>query len=277
MTMDAYSRIQLAVSVLEEHLHGRKPKVAFVLGSALGPFGETIQDAVSVPFDEIPHMRSPTAEGHAGKFIAGTVRGLPVLVMSGRLHWYEGLELEDVTFPVRVIAGLGVESLILTNAAGGIDPTIAAGDLMVIEDHLNLTGANPLIGPNDERLGVRFPDLTNAWDRELRELFFVAAAKLGLPLRGGVYAGVSGPNYETPAEVRMFRALGAHAVGMSTVHEAIVARHSGLRLAGISCITNAAAGDASSPLSHTEVMNNALRSADSFQALLEGFCEKLAS
>ena len=166
---------------------------------------------------------------------------------------------------------------VLTNAAGGVDLSLAAGDLMVIEDHLNLTGIHPLTGPNDERLGPRFPDMTNAYDPELREMFYVAAAKIGLTLRGGVYAGLSGPSYETPAEVRMLRAVGAHAVGMSTVHEAIVARHSGLRLAGISCITNAAAGESSSPLSHTEVMNTALRSAEAFQALLEGFCEKLAS
>lgn len=277
MTTDAFSRIQLATSVLREHLDGREPRVAFVLGSALGPFADAVQDAVSVPFDEIPHLRSPTADGHAGRFVAGTVRGVPVLVMSGRLHPYEGWDLDDVTFPIRVIASLGVEFLVLTNAAGGIDPTLAAGDFMQIEDHLNLTGSNPLIGANDERLGPRFPDMANAWDPAAREMFTLAAAKIGLTLRSGVYAGVNGPNYETPAEVRMLRSLGAHAVGMSTVHEAIVARHSGLRLAGISCITNAAAGEASSPLSHTEVMNTALRSAEAFQALLEGFCEKLAS
>lgn len=277
MTTDSYSRIQLATSVLREHLDGREPRAAFVLGSALGPFAEAVGDAVSVPFSEIPHLRSPTAEGHAGRFVAGTVRGLPVLVMSGRLHAYEGWELDEVTFPIRVIAALGVETIVLTNAAGGIDLSFAAGDLMVIEDHLNLTGANPLTGPNDDRLGPRFPDMTNAYDPALRELLHLAAARIGLTLRGGVYAGLSGPNYETAAEVRMLRAIGAHAVGMSTVYEAIVARHSGLRLAGISCITNAAVGDASSPLSHTEVMNTALRSAESFQALLEGFCEKLAS
>ncbi|MBK6313497.1 MAG: purine-nucleoside phosphorylase [Blastocatellia bacterium] len=277
MTSDAYSRIQLAASVLREHFDGREPRAALVLGSALGPFAEAVIDAVSVPFDEIPHVRSPTAQGHAGRFVAGTVRNLPVLVMSGRLHAYEGWSLEDVTFPIRVIAALGIETIVLTNAAGGVDLSLAAGDLMVIEDHLNLTGIHPLTGPNDERLGPRFPDMTNAYDPELREMFYVAAAKIGLTLRGGVYAGLSGPSYETPAEVRMLRAVGAHAVGMSTVHEAIVARHSGLRLAGISCITNAAAGESSSPLSHTEVMNTALRSAEAFQALLEGFCEKLAS
>lgn len=277
MTTDSYSRIQLAASVLREHLDGREPRVAFVLGSALGPFADAVREPISVPFSEIPHLRSPTADGHAGRFLAGTIRDYPVLVMSGRLHPYEGWDLEEVTFPIRVMAALGIETVVLTNAAGGIDPSLAAGDLMVIEDHLNLTGANPLTGPNDDRLGPRFPDMTNAWDRPLRELLYLAATKLGLTLRGGVYAGLSGPNYETPAEVRMLRALGAHAVGMSTVHEAIVARHSGLRLAGISCITNAAAGEASSPLSHTEVMNTALRSAEAFQALLEGFCEKLAS
>ena len=277
MTGDAYSRIQLAASVLREHLDGREPRAALVLGSALGPFAEAVTDSVTVPFDEIPHLRSPTAQGHAGRFVAGSVRNLPVLVMSGRLHAYEGWSLEDVTFPIRVMAALGIETVVLTNAAGGVDLSLAAGDLMVIEDHLNLTGIHPLTGPNDERLGPRFPDMTNAYDPELREMFYVAAAKIGLTLRGGVYAGLSGPSYETPAEVRMLRAVGAHAVGMSTVHEAIVARHSGLRLAGISCITNAAAGEASSPLSHTEVIDTALRSAGAFQALLEGFCEKLAT
>ncbi|MCC6744716.1 MAG: purine-nucleoside phosphorylase [Acidobacteria bacterium] len=277
MTTDAYSRIQLATSVLREHLDGRDPRTAFVLGTALGPFADAVTDAVSVPFDEVPHLRSPTAEGHAGRFVAGTVRGLPVLVMSGRLHPYEGWDLAEVTFPIRVMAAFGIELVVLTNAAGGVDPMLAAGDLMLIEDHLNLTGSNALIGPNDDRLGPRFPDMTNAWDQASRDTFNLAAAKLGLSIRSGVYAGVSGPNYETPAEVRMLRALGAHAVGMSTVHEAIVARHSGLRLAGISCITNAAAGEASSPLSHTEVIDTALRSAGAFQALLEGFCEKLAT
>lgn len=277
MTTDAYSRIQLATSVLREHLDGRDPRTAFVLGTALGPFADAVTDAVSVPFDEVPHLRSPTAEGHAGRFVAGTVRGLPVLVMSGRLHPYEGWDLAEVTFPIRVMAAFGIELVVLTNAAGGVDPMLAAGDLMLIEDHLNLTGANALIGQNDDRLGPRFPDMTNAWDQASRDTFNLAAAKLGLSIRSGVYAGVSGPNYETPAEVRMLRALGAHAVGMSTVHEAIVARHSGLRLAGISCITNAAAGEASSPLSHTEVIDTALRSAGAFQALLEGFCEKLAT
>jgi len=277
MTTDAYSRIQLATSVLREHLDGRDPRTAFVLGTALGPFADAVTDAVSVPFHEVPHLRSPTAEGHAGRFVAGTVRGLPVLVMSGRLHPYEGWDLAEVTFPIRVMAALGIELVVLTNAAGGVDPMLAAGDLMLIEDHLNLTGANALIGQNDDRLGPRFPDMTNAWDQASRDTFNLAAAKLGLSIRSGVYAGVSGPNYETPAEVRMLRALGAHAVGMSTVHEAIVARHSGLRLAGISCITNAAAGEASSPLSHTEVIDTALRSAGAFQALLEGFCEKLAT
>lgn len=277
MTTDAYSRIQLATSVLREHLDGRDPRTAFVLGTALGPFADAVTDAVSVPFHEVPHLRSPTAEGHAGRFVAGTVRGLPVLVMSGRLHPYEGWDLAEVTFPIRVMAAFGIELVVLTNAAGGVDPMLAAGDLMLIEDHLNLTGSNALIGPNDDRLGPRFPDMTNAWDQASRDTFNLAAAKLGLSIRSGVYAGVSGPNYETPAEVRMLRALGAHAVGMSTVHEAIVARHSGLRLAGISCITNAAAGEASSPLSHTEVIDTALRSAGAFQALLEGFCEKLAT
>lgn len=276
MTTDSFARIQQAAAVFRERIDERAPRVAFVLGSALGGFADCIEDAVELSFHDVPHLRSPTATGHAGCFRVGTVRGLCVLAMSGRLHVYEGWDLEEVTLPIRMFAALGIEAVVLTNAAGGIDPSFAPGDLMVIEDHINLTGRSPLIGPNDDRLGPRFPDMSHAYDVQLRDTLLEVGKGLDLNLRRGVYAGLLGPTYETPAEVRMLRVLGAHAVGMSTVPEAIVARHSGLRLAGISCITNAAAGEAGGPLTHTEVMDTAMRSAAAFQSLLEGFCERLA-
>ncbi len=274
---DIYFRSQAAAAALRERIDERRPRVALVLGSALGPFADRCEDAIPVAYSEVPHMRTPTTAGHAGRFVSGRVEGLDVLVLSGRLHYYEGYTLEEVTFPIRVLAALGVETLVLTNAAGGIDPSFASGDLMAIEDHINLTGVNPLRGQNDDRLGPRFPDMTNAYDAGLRETVAAAAKDAGVALRRGVYGGVAGPCYETPAEIRMLAALGAHAVGMSTVAEAIVARHAGLRLAGVSCITNAAAGITGSPLSHTEVMETAERSARAFDAVLAGLCRRLAT
>lgn len=277
MITDLFLKVQTAAVALRDRIEERRPTTAFVLGSALGGFADRCESAISVPYDDVPHMRTPTAAGHAGRFVSGTVEGLEVLVLSGRLHAYEGYALEDVTFPIRLVAALGVETLVLTNAAGGVDPSFAAGDLMLVEDHMNLTGANPLVGPNDDRLGPRFPDMTNLYDSGLRAILGEVADGLGIRLRHGVYAGLSGPTYETPAEVRMLGLLGAHAVGMSTVPEAIVARHAGLRLAGVSCITNAAAGHSGSPLSHTEVMETAARSASAFEALLAGLCGRLSA
>lgn len=274
---DIFFRSQAAATALRDRIDDRQPRVALVLGSALGRFADRCEDAIPVAYSEVPHLRTPTTAGHAGRFVAGRVEGLDVLVLSGRLHYYEGYTLEEVTFPIRVLAALGVETLVLTNAAGGIDPSFAAGDLMTIDDHLNLTGVNPLRGQNDDRLGPRFPDMTNAYDAGLRETIVAAAADTGVALRRGVYAGVAGPCYETPAEIRMLASLGAHAVGMSTVAEAIVARHAGLRLAGVSCITNAAAGITGSPLSHTEVMETAERSVRAFDAVLAGLCRRLAT
>jgi purine-nucleoside phosphorylase len=274
---ETYIRAQAAAVALRDRIDERQPLAAFVLGSALGGFAERCEGAISVPFADIPHMRTPTAEGHAGRFVSGTVAGLPVLMLSGRLHYYEGYSLDEVTFPVRILAAMGVKTLVLTNAAGGVDPTFEPGDLMLIEDHVNLTGSNPLVGRNDDRLGPRFPDMSHAYDKELAELFDEEANRIGITLRRGVYAGLTGPSYETPAEVRMLRHLGAHAVGMSTVSEAIVARHAGLRLAGVSCITNAAAGHAGGALTHTEVMETASRAAGAFEALLTAVCGRLAT
>jgi purine-nucleoside phosphorylase len=274
---DLYLHSRSAAAALRERIEDRQPRVAFVLGSGLDRFAERCEDAIPVAYSEVPHMRSPTAAGHAGRFVSGAVGGLDVVVLSGRLHYYEGYALDEVTFPVRVLAALGVETLVLTNAAGAVDPSFAAGDLMLIEDQINLTGANPLRGPNDDRLGPRFPDMTNLYDASLGETILGLGAELGTRLRRGVYAGVAGPCYETPAEVRMLGAVGAHAVGMSTVPEAIVARHAGLRLAGISCITNLAAGITGSALTHTDVMETAERSASALARLLAALCRRLST
>jgi purine-nucleoside phosphorylase len=274
---DTYFKAQAAAVALRDRIEERRPRAAIVLGSALGSFAGLVEDAIPVAYSEVPHMRAPTAAGHSGRFVSGSVGGLEVLVLSGRLHYYEGYALEEVTVPVRLVAALGVETLVLTNAAGGLDPSFAPGDLMVIEDHLNLVGASPLRGPNDERLGPRFPDMTGLYDPALCAALEEIGPELGITLRRGVYAGVAGPSYETPAEVRMLHALGAHAVGMSTVPEAIVARHAGLRLAGISCITNSAAGISGRPLTHTEVMETAERSAGALDAVLAGLCRRLSA
>jgi purine-nucleoside phosphorylase len=229
------------------------PSVGVVLGSGLGAFAEHLQGCKALHYGDIPHFPCSGVTGHAGRLLIGEVQGVPCAVMSGRVHFYEGHDLERVTFPVRVLAGLGVKTLLLTNAAGGINPSFQPGDIMAIEDHLNLVGANPLRGPNDERLGPRFPDLSAVYDPDARQALHTAAREVGVSLRQGVYVGLAGPSYETPAEIRMFERLGADAVGMSTVAEAIVARHAGLRTAGLSVITNRAAGLSTAPLSHDEV------------------------
>jgi purine-nucleoside phosphorylase len=229
--------------------------VAVVLGSGLGGLADRLVDRVVIPYAKIPNFQWTTVEGHQGNLVAGTVRGAPLLVFQGRFHYYEGWDLHDVTFPVRVMQRLGVRTLILTAAAGGITPTLRAGAIVCLEDHLNLLGANPLRGPNDERFGVRFPDMSEVYSRRLRSLAFEEAGKLGLDLASGVYACLPGPSYETPAEIRMLRTLGADVVGMSTVPEAIVARHAGLEVLGLAVVTNAAAGVAGGAIDHAEVMD----------------------
>ena len=231
-----------------------RPKVGLVLGSGLGAFAKTLEKAVAIPYREIPHFPVSTAIGHAGELVVGTSQGVPVAVMAGRVHFYEGYRMDQVVFPVRVLGRSGVRTLVLTNAAGSVNVNFKPGELMVIQDHLNLTGSNPLIGPNEEQLGLRFFDLSEAYDPKLREVAEKACWKAGVPVRKGVYAALSGPSYETPAEIRMLRTLGADAVGMSTVPEVIAARHMGIRVLGLSCITNMAAGVTKQKLDHREVL-----------------------
>jgi purine-nucleoside phosphorylase len=276
MRYQLHELVQASAAFLRPRLGGRQPRVGVVLGSALGSFAARVEDATRVLYRDVPHFTAPMVAGHLGELVLGAVEGTQVAVLAGRIHYYEGHTLDEVTFPVRVLAALGVETLVLTNASGGVNPEFNAGDLMVIDDHLNLMGANPLRGPNDKRLGPRFPDLTDLYEPELRTVLDRAAAAAGFELRHGVYAAVAGPSYETPAEVRALRALGADAVGMSTVPEAVVARHSGLRVAGVSCITNAAAGLAGGSLSHRNVMFVASQAADRLEALLAGFCRDLS-
>ena len=231
-----------------------KPEIGLILGSGLGVLADEITEAVTIPYEEIPHFPVSTVEGHKGQWVIGKLNGKSVVAMQGRFHFYEGYSLEEVTFPVRVMKAMGVKTLLITNASGGIQLNYEPGDLMIIKDHLNLTGNNPLIGPNDESFGVRFPDMSTAYDPELRNVARKVAAENEIDVKEGVYVGLTGPSYETPAEIRMLRILGADAVGMSTVPEVIVARHSGIRVLGISCISNMAAGILPQPLSHQEVM-----------------------
>jgi len=239
--MDYFSRVDTAAAFLRSRIQPM-PQVAIVLGSGLGAFGDALEGAVTVPYGEIPGWPESRVIGHAGKLVAGRANGRRVLALSGRVHFYEGHALDVVTFAARVLGRLGVTTAILTNAAGGINLKFGQGALMVIDDHINLLGTNPLIGPNDERFGLRFPDMSDVYSPRLRALADDAAHAMHLPIEHGVYIAVTGPSYETPAEIRAFRVLGADAVGMSTVPEAIVARHMGIEVLGISCISNMAAG-----------------------------------
>lgn len=256
-------------------IHGRtdlRPRAAVILGSGLGRFAEGLENAAAIPYSEIPEFPVSAVAGHAGRMVVGELVSpsgrVPVAAMQGRVHAYEGWSADEVAFGVRVLARAGAESLWITNAAGGVNPDLEAGDLVRITDHLNLTGLNPLTGPDDESLGPRFPDMTGAYDQGLGALLDEEAARLGIDLGRGVYAGVAGPSYETPAEVRMLRTLGADLVGMSTVHEVIVARHMGLKVAAMSLVANRAAGLAGAPLSHDEVMRIAGERGDRVAALL---------
>jgi purine-nucleoside phosphorylase len=274
MTLPLFDRLDEAVAALRSHA-GATPDVAVVLGSGLGDFADAIADAVTVPYGSIPHWPPSAVVGHAGKLVIGTRAGKRVAALSGRAHFYEGHSLETVTFAVRVMARLGVRTLILTNAAGGINTTFDQGALMAIDDHINLLGTNPLIGRNDDRLGPRFPDMSEVYSARLRALADAVAAQAGVTLRHGVYLALTGPSYETPAEIRALRVLGADAVGMSTVPEAIAARQMGIEVLGISCITNMAAGVLPQPLVHDEVMETARRVKGQFLALLDGIIERL--
>jgi purine-nucleoside phosphorylase len=245
-----------------------EPRIAVVLGSGLGGFADDFEEPVAIPYDDIPGFMRSTAQGHAGRLVIGKIDGIPVLAMQGRLHYYEGYSLDEVTFPVRTFGVLGIKTLVLTNASGGINVQLSEGALMVISDHLNLMGVNPLRGPNDERFGPRFPDMSAVYSPELQELVVEEAKAIGIEVRRGIYGALSGPSYETPAEIHLLRNLGADAVGMSTVPEAIVARHMGLEVLGISCITNMAAGISDEPISHEDVMATGDRVQETFTELL---------
>ncbi|HEV3467788.1 MAG TPA: purine-nucleoside phosphorylase [Pyrinomonadaceae bacterium] len=256
---------------------GRDVRTALVLGSGLGAFADEVEEAVAIPYAEIPGFARPTVEGHAGRLVVGRVSGTDVAVMQGRFHFYEGYALEEVTFPVRVLGLMGVKSLVLTNAAGGLNNSFTEGGLIVISDHLNLMGTNPLLGPNDPRFGPRFPDMTEVYDHEYQDAAIGEAHGMGLELRRGIYAALSGPSYETPAEIRMLRLLGADAVGMSTVPEAIVARQQGMRVLGLSCITNMGAGVLDKPINHDAVIETGERVRGTFAELLRRVIPKLQS
>jgi len=251
------------------------PKIAIVLGSGLGDFAGSLGSPVSMPYTELPHWPASRVIGHEGRLVVGTTRGKTIAALAGRCHAYEGHDLRTVTFAVRALGLLGVKTLIITNAAGGVNTGFSQGALMVIDDHINLTGDNPLVGTNDDRFGVRFPDMTEVYSRRLRAIADRAASEMGLTLPHGVYVALLGPSYETPAEIRYLRTIGADAVGMSTVPEAIAARHMGMEVLGISCITNMAAGVLPQPLDHAEVMETARRIRGQFIALLEGIVAQL--
>lgn len=257
------------------------PKTAIVLGSGLGAFADDLEKAVRIPYDEIPHFSRSTVEGHAGQLVIGELDGNPIVVQQGRFHYYEGYSMEQVMFPMRAFGRMGIETVILTNAAGSLDTEMSPGSLMLISDHLNMMGVNPLRGKNDERFGPRFPDMTSVYDKEIQEVVVETANEIAHErfengrdesltdfLHRGVYCALSGPTYETPAEIRLYRLLGADAVGMSTVPEAIAARHQGMRVAGISCITNYGAGMTEEAINHEEVMETGARVAEVFKELL---------
>jgi purine-nucleoside phosphorylase len=254
-----------------------RPQIALVLGSGLGAFADEFESATRIPYAEIPHFPKSTAIGHAGQLVLGRVGDVPVAGMQGRVHLYEGYSAKEAALPIRVFARMGVKAVILTNAAGGIKREFVQGQLVVIKDHINLQGVNPLTGPNDERFGPRFPDMTVAYDRRFREIAVGQGNRNRIGLYEGVYAALPGPSYETPAEIRYLRTIGADLVGMSTVPEVIAARHSGIRVLGISCVTNAAAGILDQPLDHKEVLETAERVKGQFIALLKIVIPRIAA
>jgi purine-nucleoside phosphorylase len=268
-------KIQNAASFLKGK-YSNTPKIGLILGSGLGVLADEIENPVKIPYNEIPDFPISTVEGHAGQLVFGILEGVEVVAMQGRFHFYEGYGMDKVTFPVRVMKQLGVEMLIVTNAAGGVNESFEAGDLMIISDHINFTGANPLIGPNDSKFGPRFPDMSEAYTKELRNAAKEIAARLNIHVKEGVYFGFSGPVYETPAEIRMVRTLGGDAVGMSTVPEVIVARHGGMKVLGISCITNMAAGILDQPLSHEEVIETTERVKANFLLYIKEIVKSIA-
>jgi purine-nucleoside phosphorylase len=271
-----FTRAEAAARFIQKKTKLR-PKIALVLGSGLGAFADEFAGATRIPYAKIPHFPRSTAIGHAGQLVIGKVDGVEVAGMQGRVHLYEGYSAQDVAFPIRVFSRLGIKAVILTNAAGGIKKEFTQGRLVVISDHINLQGANPLSGPNADKFGPRFPDMTNAYDKKFREFTLAAGRRLGVVLGEGVYAALAGPSYETPAEIRYLRSIGADLVGMSTAPEVIAARHSGIRALGISCVTNAAAGVLDQPLDHNEVLETAERVKSQFIALLRSVIPQIAA
>jgi len=271
---DVWERVEQAAAAVRNRC-GALPDVAVVLGSGLGDFADGLREAIAMPYGELPHWPATNVVGHAGRLVIGTVAGKRVAALAGRAHLYEGHDLAAVVFATRVMGRLGVKQIILTNAAGGINVGFASGALMIIDDHINLLGSNPLTGDNDDRFGPRFPDMSEAYSSRLRRIAETAAAAKGVAVTHGVYVAWHGPSYETPAEIRYLRMIGADAVGMSTVPEAIAARHMGLEVLGISCITNAAAGVLPQPIDHNDIIDTTQRVRASFIALLEGIIERL--
>ena len=272
--MNITERIYAAADFIRTRI-SETPEIGLVLGSGLGDFADTLEDALRIPYAEIPNFPVPTVPGHSGALVFGRKCGKPVVVLQGRIHYYEGLSQQEITLPIRVLAALGVKTVVLTNACGGVNMAYKPGDLMLIRDHINFSGANPLMGPNLDAFGPRFPDMSDLYTASLRQTIKEKAANAGIALQEGVYAMYSGPNYETPAEIRMFRTLGADTVGMSTVPEALVAGHCGMQVVGISCITNMAAGILPVKLSHSEVMETADWVHDVFQKLIDLILEFL--
>lgn len=269
-------QISEAVACIREKFT-EQPSVGLILGSGLGMLADEITNPVRISYDSIPNFPESTVEGHAGQLVLGELNGLTVIAMQGRFHYYEGYGLDVVTFPVRVMKALGVETLLVTNAAGGVNTSFTPGDLMLITDHINNTAQNPLIGPNNPALGVRFPDMSTAYDRNLQAIARDVAADLQLNLKEGVYVWNTGPTYETPAEIKMLQTIGGDAVGMSTVPEVIVARHAGMDVLGISCISNMAAGILDQPLNHEEVIETTEKVRESFLALVKAVLERIGA
>lgn len=276
MAADLVARIDACVNVIRAKAPGFQPGLGVILGSGLGGFADTLERAVAIDYRELPDFPTSSVVGHAGRLVLGWRGAVPVVVMQGRVHFYEGYQPWQVAFPARVLCRLGLRHLTVTNAAGGINLAFRPGDLMAMTDHLNLAGYNPLIGPNDERLGPRFPDMSHAYDPAYLGVLKAAAAAERVDLKQGVYASLAGPSYETPAEIRMLRTLGADAVGMSTVPEVIVAAHMGVKVTGVSCITNLAAGIGHEKLSHDEVAETANKVKGTFMSLLGRFLDEAA-
>jgi purine-nucleoside phosphorylase len=281
LSNQSLEHIQSAVMFLKKKLDSNKPKIALILGSGLGEFAENVSNAIVIPYSNVPYFPVTTVEGHAGQFVVGELENVQLLIMQGRFHYYEGYAMQKIVMPIYVMKELGIETLIITNAAGGMNRSFQAGDLMVIRDHINLTGDNPLIGENNSKLGPRFPDMSQAYDREWIQLAHQTAKQIEdstntpLSLKEGVYVGISGPTYETPAELTMIARIGGDAVGMSTVAEVIAARHAGLRVFGLSSITDMAIGEHLEPLTHEQVIAMANQIKPKLMLLLKKMIQQM--